>query len=156
MRKQSIEFLEALVTTPSPSGFEEKVQAVCRDYVRPFVDDVYKDVHGNQFAVRNRDAELRLMIAGHVDEIGLVVNSIDDKGFLSIVCVGGVDTAILGGHRVVVHTAKGPVPGVIGHSASFGPSVQGFPQPSRSALVMYPVSSTNLLNIPTVTSVLSI
>ncbi|MBN2309260.1 MAG: M42 family metallopeptidase [Candidatus Hydrogenedentes bacterium] len=117
MRNESLAFLEALVTTPSPSGFEERVQAVCREYVAPFVDDVYKDVHGNQYAVRNRNADLRVMLAGHVDEIGLMVNSIDDKGFLTIVPVGGVDTAILGGQRIQVHTAAGPVPGVIGRTA---------------------------------------
>ncbi|NIA13156.1 MAG: M42 family peptidase [Nitrospiraceae bacterium] len=117
MRKESLEFLKELVTTPSPSGFEEKVQKICRAYVEPFVDQVYKDVHGNQFAVKNADADLRVMLAGHVDEIGLMVNNIDDKGFVSFVPVGGVDTAVLGGQRVVVHGAKGSVPGVIGRTA---------------------------------------
>ncbi len=117
MRKESVEFLKALVTTPSPSGFEEKIQEVCKAYVSPYVDKVYKDVHGNQYAVRNADAPLRVMLAGHVDEIGLMVNNIDDKGFIGFVAVGGVDTAILGGQRVRVHTARGPIPGVIGRTA---------------------------------------
>ena len=117
MRQQSIEFLKQIVTTPSPSGFEEKVQAVCKKYAAPFVDKVYKDVHGNQYAVKNPDGKLRVMLAGHVDEIGLMVNNIDDKGFLSFVSIGGIDTAVLGGQRVIVHGAKGPVPGVIGRTA---------------------------------------
>lgn len=117
MRKASIEFLKNLVTTPSPSGFEEKIQAVCADYAAPYVDEVYKDVHGNQYAVRNRDAELRVMLAGHVDEIGLMTNHIDDKGYLSVVQIGGIDTAVLGGQRVHVHGPKGSVPGVIGRTA---------------------------------------
>ena len=117
MRKESVDFLRELVTTPSPSGSEERIQAVCRKYVEKHVDSVYKDVHGNQYAVKNPDGKLRIMLAGHVDEIGLMVNHIDDKGFISFVTVGGVDTAILGGQRVLIHTAKGEVPGVIGRTA---------------------------------------
>lgn len=117
MRPESLEFLRSLITTPSPSGFEAQIQKVCRGYVEPYVDKVYKDVHGNQYAVRNPDASMRVMLAGHVDEIGLMINNIDDKGFLSFVSIGGVDTAILGGQRVVVHGAKGPVSGVIGRTA---------------------------------------
>ena len=52
MRKESLAFLKNLVTTPSPSGFEEEIQAVCKSYVKTYVDKVYKDVHGNQYAVR--------------------------------------------------------------------------------------------------------
>jgi len=117
MRKESLGFLRALVTTPSPSGFEEEVQKVCRKYVEPFVDKVYKDVHGNQYAVKNPDAKLRVMLAGHVDEIGLMVNNIDDKGFIAFVAVGGIDAAVLAGQRVEIHGAKGKVPGVIGRTA---------------------------------------
>ncbi len=53
MRKESLEFLKELVTTPSPSGFEEDIQQVCEAYATPFVDEVYKDVHGNQYYVKN-------------------------------------------------------------------------------------------------------
>ena len=117
MRKESLDFLKQLVTTPSPSGSEEEIQKVCKKYAAPYADKVYKDVHGNQYAVRNGDAKLRVMLAGHVDEIGLMVNNIDDKGFLSFVPIGGVDSAILGGQRVAVHGAKGAVAGVIGRTA---------------------------------------
>jgi putative aminopeptidase FrvX len=117
MRRESIEFLKRVVTTASPSGFEEEVQKICKEYVSPFVDKVYKDVHGNQYAVKNPDGELRVMLAGHVDEIGLMVNNIDDKGFLAFVAVGGIDPTVLAGQRVVIHGAKGPVPGVIGRTA---------------------------------------
>ena len=117
MRKESLDFLKELVTTPSPSGFEEAVQKVCNQYAAPYVDKVYKDVHGNQYAVRNPDAELRVMLAGHVDEIGLMVNSVDDEGYIHFVAIGGIDPAILGGQRVAVHGSKGPVSGVIGRTA---------------------------------------
>mgnify|MGYP006283717093 CR=1 FL=1 len=117
MQKESLEFLQRLLATPSPSGFEEKIQAVCKDYAKSFADEIYKDVHGNQYHVINKKAPTRIMLAGHVDEIGLMVNTIDDKGFLGFVPIGGVDAACLGGQRVEVHGEDGPVPGVIGRKA---------------------------------------
>jgi len=117
MRKESLRFLERLVTTPSPSGFEGSIQKVCKDYAKSSVDKIHKDVHGNQFHVRNPDAQLRVMLAGHVDEIALMVNDIDDKGFLGFVPIGGVDPSVLDGQRVQVHTGKGAVPGVVGRTA---------------------------------------
>jgi endoglucanase len=117
MRKESLDFLKKLLHTPSPSGCEAEIQKVCKAYANPFVEDVYKDVHGNQFHVRNKDAAVRIMLAGHIDEIGLMVNTIDDRGFIGFVAIGGVDSAVLGGQRIVVHGAKGTVPGVIGRKA---------------------------------------
>ena len=117
MRKESLTFLKKLLSTPSPSGFESKIQKVCKSYVSPFVDEVYKDVHGNQYAVRNPKGKLRVMLAGHVDEIALMVNHIDAKGFLGFLAIGGVDASVLDGQRVLVHTDKGDVVGVIGRRA---------------------------------------
>ena len=117
MRNESLEFLKTMLSTPSPSGFEEKQQAVCKAYAAPFVDEIYKDVHGNQFHVRNKDAAVRIMLAGHVDELGLMVNTIDDNGFIGFVPIGGVDAATLPGQRVHLHGASGTVPGVIGRKA---------------------------------------
>ncbi len=117
MRKESLDFLKKLLSTPSPSGFEEKIQRVCKKYMEPYADEIYKDVHGNQYHVINKKADLRIMLAGHVDEIGLMVNTIDKDGFLGFVPIGGVDSAVLGGQRVTVHGKGGPVPGVIGRKA---------------------------------------
>ena len=117
MRKESLEFLKRLLDTPSPSGCEEKIQKICAEYIRGYVDEVRKDVHGNQYHVKNGAAPLRVMLAGHVDEIGLMVNTIDDNGFLGIVALGGVDGVVVAGQRVTVHGAKGGVPGVVGRKA---------------------------------------
>ena len=117
MRKESLTFLKKLLSTPSPSGFESKIQRVCKTYAQPYVDKVYKDVHGNQYAVRNPEAKLRIMLAGHVDEIALLVNHVDSDGFLGFLAIGGVDPSVLDGQRVVVHTDKGNVNGVIGRRA---------------------------------------
>jgi putative aminopeptidase FrvX len=117
IRKESMTFLKSLLATPSPSGGEEAIQKVCKEYCKGFAQEIYKDVHGNQFHVVNKDAPVRIMLAGHVDEISLMVNTINTNGFIHFVAVGGVDTAVLGGQRVVVHGAKGPIPGVIGRKA---------------------------------------
>ncbi len=117
MRKESLAFLKKLLSTPSPSGFEEKIQRVCKSYIQPHVDKVYKDVHGNQYAVRNPSGKLRVMLAGHVDEIALIINHIDGDGFLGFLAIGGVDPSVLDGQRVVVHTGKGGVAGVVGRRA---------------------------------------
>ncbi|MBX7258691.1 MAG: M42 family metallopeptidase [Candidatus Hydrogenedentes bacterium] len=117
MRKQSFDFLSRLLSTPSPSGFEQEIQAVCKAYAKPYVDKIYKDVHGNQYHVKNPNAKLRVMLAGHVDEIALMINHIDDKGFLGFQAIGGIDASVLDGQRVVVHTEKKNVAGVIGRRA---------------------------------------
>ena len=67
MRKESLALLKKLLDTPSPSGFEEQIQKVCKQYMKPYADEIYKDVHGNQYHVRNPKAPLRIMLAGHVD-----------------------------------------------------------------------------------------
>jgi endoglucanase len=74
-------------------------------------------VHGNVLAGVNTGAALRVMLAGHVDEIGLMVSHVDENGYLFFQTIGGFDPSILAGQHVIVHGAKGPVPGVIGRKA---------------------------------------
>jgi putative aminopeptidase FrvX len=116
MRKESLKFLEQLLDAPSPSGYEQPAQRVFREYVAPFSDEVTTDVMGNVFARltgKGRDLP-RVMIVGHTDEIGLQVKYIDDRGFLYFAAVGGVDAHLTPGKRVNIHTAAGPLAGVIG------------------------------------------
>lgn len=116
MRKESLVFLEKLLDAPSPSGYEQPAQRVFREYVTPFCDEVTTDVMGNVFAriAGKGKNPPRVMIVGHTDEIGLQVKYLDDKGFLYFAAVGGVDAHLTPGKRVLVHTAEGPIPGVIG------------------------------------------
>jgi endoglucanase len=116
MRKESLKFLENLLDAPSPSGYEQPAQRVFRDYVTPFCDEVSTDVMGNVFArVAGKGKNPpRVMIVGHTDEIGLQIKYIDDKGFLYFAAVGGVDAHLTPGKRVNIHTAAGPLAGVIG------------------------------------------
>lgn len=114
MRDQSLEFLRALMDAPSPSGYEQPAQSVVRAYASEFADDVRTDVMGNVIASKNGAGTPRVMLAGHVDEIGLIVSYIDDSGFITFKGVGGWDTAVLVGQSVTIHTAEGPIPGVVG------------------------------------------
>lgn len=115
MRSESLEFFKNIVNVPSPSGYEEAAAQIYREYCS-FADKVQTDVHGNTWAVLNPDAEMKIMLAGHMDEIGLIVHYIDDNGFLYFSTIGGHDSAIIVGQRVWVH-GKEMIPGVIGRKA---------------------------------------
>ena len=117
MKADSRRFLYGLLNTPSPSGYEEAASALFRKRVRGKVNQLRADVHGNTIAVLNPKAKFKFMLAGHIDEIGLMVTHIDDKGFLYVSQIGGMDPALLVGQRVKIMGAKGSVIGVIGRKA---------------------------------------
>jgi putative aminopeptidase FrvX len=117
MRRQSLSFLEKLVNTPSPVGHEARGQRVWLDYARQFADETFSDAYGNCVAVLNKGGSPRLMLSGHADEIAMAVNYINDEGYLYVRKMGGVDAAITKAQRVVIHTANGPVKGVVGNVA---------------------------------------
>jgi tetrahedral aminopeptidase len=113
MESQAHEFLKALLLAPSPSGYEQPAQAVVRAYVQSFADQVTTDVHGNVIVAKNPGAAQRVLLAGHCDQIGLVVTYIDDKGYLYTKPIGGWDPQQLIGQRMTVWTGSGPLPAVI-------------------------------------------
>ena len=113
MRSESLEFLRQIVDTPSPSGYEERAAEVFRQYTKDFADDIHTDFHGNVWACLNPKAEMKVMLAGHIDEIGFIVHYINEEGFLFFRGVGGHDSIIPVGQRVWVH-GKERVPGIIG------------------------------------------
>lgn len=117
MRDKSLEFLRQLVNTPSPSGHEMRGQRVWLDYVKQYADRTYSDAYGNCVAVLNEGGSPRLMLAAHADEIALTINYIDKDGFLYVRKLGGVDPIAVKAQRVLVHTARGTVRGVIGNVA---------------------------------------
>ena len=122
MHDASFAFLKELLETPSPSGFEAPVQEVVRRFATPFADEVRSDRHGNLIAIRratkksNEEAP-RVMLAGHCDQLGLMVMHIDDQGYLMIQPIGGWDIPILLGQPLTVWTRTGPVPGVCSRKA---------------------------------------
>ena len=111
------EFLRELLEAPGVSGYEQAVQEVVRSYAASFADEVRTDVHGNVSLVANPGAELRVMLAGHCDQLGLIVSHIDDDGFVFTQTVGGWDPQQLVGQRVSIWSDGGPVPGVIARKA---------------------------------------
>ena len=117
MRPKSLEFLQKLVNTPSPSGNELRGQRVWLDYAKRFADETFWDAYGNCVAVLNKGGSPRLMLAGHADEIAMTVNFITKEGFIHVRKVGGIDPAIMRGQRVNIHTRNGSVRGVIGNVA---------------------------------------
>ncbi len=114
MEKSREDFLKCFIETPSPSGFEEKAQGVYYERIKDVVDRFYKDCHGNAIGVINPDTPLRIMLAGHCDEIGLMVEYITDQGYIHFSTIGGIDSHITPGKRVIIHTSQGSVNGVIG------------------------------------------
>ena len=113
METTALQFLKDLLAAPGPSGYEQPVQAVVRAYVQSFADDVRTDLHGNVIVGNNMDASLRVLLAGHCDQIGLVVTHIDDNGFIYTKPIGGWDPQQLIGQRMTIWTQSGPVPAVI-------------------------------------------
>ncbi len=111
---QGKKFLHDLIEIPSPSGFEEQAQECVRNRLKTCTKDIETDVHGNVIGRLNRGASLRVMISGHCDEIGFIVQHISDRGFLYMQSIGGIDLALMPGRRVFVHAGNKKVIGVIG------------------------------------------
>ncbi|MDA1041392.1 MAG: M42 family metallopeptidase [Planctomycetota bacterium] len=107
------EFLVRILETPSPSGYEQPVQQLVREYISGVADTLDTDSHGNVIAGKNPTGETRMLLAGHCDQIGLIVQYIDGDGYISVQPIGGWDPLQLVGARVMVWTAEGPVPGVM-------------------------------------------
>jgi endoglucanase len=105
--------LRELLAAAGTSGAEQRVQDVVRKYVAGFAGLVTTDVHGNVLAEVNPAATRTILLDAHCDQIGLIVRHIDGQGYLRVNAIGGWDTQILLGQRMVVHTAGGAVPGVI-------------------------------------------
>ncbi len=117
MEERSLAFLKDLLAAPSPSGFEQPAQKVWRAYMAPFADRVTTDMHGNCIAALQDGRPTRILLAGHVDELGFMVNYINDDGFIFFKTIGGFDLNIIPGRRVRIHTKNGIVPGVTGKKA---------------------------------------
>lgn len=117
MNRKDFAFLKELVETPSPSGYEQPAQRVIRAQLEAVADELRTDVLGNQIALLKGKGGPKVMLAGHCDEIGFMVQFVDDQGFIFFGAIGGVDPHLSPGQRVRIHTAKGEINGVIGKKA---------------------------------------
>lgn len=107
------ELLGKLSNAHGLSASEGGVRDIIREELEGSVDEIYEDRMGNLIAVRKGD-DYKIMIASHMDEIGFMVQYIDEKGFLKFVPIGGWFNPVAYTQRVVLHGKKGPVTGVIG------------------------------------------
>lgn len=117
MNEKSLVFLKRLLDSPGPSGFETAPAREWRNEAEKFADQVTVDVSGNSSARVNPNGSPRIMLAGHIDEIGLMIIHVDDKGYLYFSTIGGWDHQVLVGQRVLIATKRRLVDGVIGKRA---------------------------------------
>jgi endoglucanase len=110
-------FLSELLHARSPSGHEYEAQAVFDRHVKPAADTYENDALGNRTATLNPEGDPTLMLAGHIDELGLLITYVNKDGFIYFDTIGGHDKTVISGRRVVILTDKGPVKGVTGKRA---------------------------------------
>ena len=115
MKSSDFSFLEELLLTPSPSGFEQEIQKLVKKRVKGVADSVRTDVHGNVIASLNEGAPISFMLAGHCDQIGFMVHHIDSAGYLYFKAIGGIDPSVVPGTHALILTEKGPLPAVVGY-----------------------------------------
>jgi putative aminopeptidase FrvX len=117
LNKDSLVFLEKYINNASPTGFESPGQQLWLDYIRPYVDDYIVDTYGTVVGVINPDAEYKVVVEAHADEIAWFVHYITSDGFIYLRRNGGSDHMIAPSKRVNIHTPKGVVKGVFGWPA---------------------------------------
>lgn len=117
MKLSNQDFLLELLNTPSPSSQEMVIQKKWIEYIRDSADEIKTDHAGNAIGVLNPDAPFKVLLAGHCDEIALVINRIDDQGFLHFDKMGGINPKAAVGMKVAVLGYQMAVTGVIGVNA---------------------------------------
>lgn len=116
--KESQSFLEELLITPSPTGYEAGGQKVWKEYIQQYSDRVESDTYGSSIAKLETNADVvTIMLEAHADEIGMVVQHISDEGFITLNKLGGSDSTIARAKRVYIYNKKGRVLGVAGNKA---------------------------------------
>ncbi|MCS7124848.1 MAG: M42 family metallopeptidase [Candidatus Bathyarchaeota archaeon] len=110
-----VETLEKLSNACGVAGREDEVRKIMKELLKPHVDELSEDKLGNVIGVKKGKKNApKVMLAAHMDEIGLFVKTISKEGFLQFTKIGGIDDRILLAQKVMVHTEKGPLHGIIG------------------------------------------
>ncbi|MED3933554.1 M42 family metallopeptidase [Priestia megaterium] len=114
MNNETLSLFKTLTELPGAAGNEHQVRSFMRSQIEPLVDEVIQDGLGSLFGVRyNEEIGPKVMVAGHMDEVGFMVTSVTDKGMLRFQTLGGWWSQVLLAQRVHVVTKKGPITGVI-------------------------------------------
>ncbi|MDD2228346.1 MAG: M42 family metallopeptidase [Candidatus Cloacimonetes bacterium] len=114
MNDKQKKYLFDLLEVPSPSGFEAPAQAITRAFLKGSCDEITGDVNGNLIAYKKGSGKYKIMIVGHADEIGFMINYIDDSGYIYVKTLGGFDVNLLPGFRLDIHHEGKIVRGIIG------------------------------------------
>lgn len=117
LNQKSISFLRNYLNSSSPTGNELEGQKIWLNYLKNYVDTTKSDIYGTTYGILNVDAEFKVVIEAHADEISWYVNYIDNNGFIYVIRNGGVDHMIAPSKRVHIHTKKGIIDGVFGWPA---------------------------------------
>ncbi|KGP72045.1 M20/M25/M40 family metallo-hydrolase [Pontibacillus yanchengensis] len=125
MENTQKDFLFELLTTASPSSMEMGIQKKWMEYIKPFADEIRTDNAGNVIGVLNPEADFKILLAGHCDEIALVINRIDDHGFLHFDKMGGINPKAAVGMKVTVLGQGGTITGVVGVNAQHHGGLKG-------------------------------
>lgn len=112
--EKNLQFLKNLVSAPSPSGFEAPAQRVLREFLTPYADEIKSDINGNLIAYKKGSDKLKVMVVGHADEIGMIVNHIDEQGYVYVKTLGGFDVNLLPGLRLDIYHEGKIIRGIIG------------------------------------------
>ena len=107
--------LEQLSNACGVTGREEEIRNLMIEQMKPYADEIIVDNFDNVIAVKKgKTGSPKVMLAAHMDEIGLMVKTINKEGFLQFAKMGGIDDRILLAQKVIVYTKKGPLQGIIG------------------------------------------
>ncbi|MHC5201762.1 M42 family metallopeptidase [Myroides sp. LJL119] len=115
--QNSLDFLKEYLNNTSATGHEYKGQQIWMQYLRPYVDTFITDIYGTAVGVINPQAEYKVVIEAHADEISWYVNYISEEGFIHVIRNGGSDHMIAPSKRVNIHTKSGIIQGVFGWPA---------------------------------------
>ena len=114
--EKEIKLVEELCMTPGISGHEEKIAEIIKRELKDVADDIETDLMGNVIATKKGSSKKgpKVMLASHMDEIGLMVRYIDDNGYIKFSTIGGINDQMLMNQTVVIHSKNGDLTGVIG------------------------------------------
>ncbi|MBS7619178.1 M42 family metallopeptidase [Candidatus Bathyarchaeota archaeon] len=114
LNSESLQFMKELMEEFGPSGFERSVSTLCKKFMEPYSDRIIADRIGSlTFVSAGSTDRPRVLLAGHVDEVGFIISSITEEGYLTFNPLGGWWSQVLLGQRVTVRTRRGDILGVI-------------------------------------------
>jgi putative aminopeptidase FrvX len=144
MKKKTIELLKTITETPGVSGFEAPIRKVLKDYLSPLATEVTADHLGSLVAIKKgTDEDVKVMAAAHMDEVGFLVTSISQEGFIRFQPLGGWWEQVLLAQRVEILTQKGRLIGVIGAKSPHILSAEERAKPVKINAMYIDIGSTS-------------